>query len=81
MAINSSSLDQDNQKSSESWDLYLKNNPEEGRIRLKLAKASRTLAVCGWHTPQWYHADREGYSAQRALLALWDRRKSAREAI
>lgn len=61
------------------WDAYLKRDPEEARLRLKIARAFRIMASTHPSNPIYAEAKREDWQAQQLLLALWERRRNARK--
>lgn len=61
-----------------SWDEYMRGDPEEARIRLRLAQCAR--AECMWPLGDERRtaATIEASRAQRQLMELWERRRTAR---
>lgn len=61
------------------WDTYLRNDNEEARLKLKLAKCARIEATMHISNPICAEAQEEARAANEALLALWQKRREARK--
>lgn len=65
-----------NRETAAHWAAYLARDPEEARLRLQLAKASRAEATMPRETESYGEAVEEGRRAQDALYRLWEQRRT-----
>jgi len=65
-----------NRESADHWAAYLARDPEEARLRLRLAKASRAEATMPLGTEAYAEAVDEGRRAQDELTRLWEERRA-----
>lgn len=63
------------QEAKDVWQRALARDPEEARIRLRLAQATRVQATTPEDHPASPMAAAEAWEAQRQLNALWERRR------
>lgn len=62
-------------ESAAAWDEALRKNPQEARIRLRLAQLSRVQVSLPPDNPARLEAVRDAQVAQRELLKLWEHRR------
>lgn len=70
------SMDRMNREANEHWAKVIARDPEEGEIKLRLARASRREAQAHPSHPDYREICEASIRAQADLFALWDRRRA-----